>query len=116
RCPPCRHRVRLACLGGGERRRPASRAGLGAGGHRVRIPDFKLERYFARWEFSAPYLLCTSDIEGWRMSELLALADPEARARWESLTLGYTESTGLPALREAISGLYPNLAAEQVLT
>jgi aspartate/methionine/tyrosine aminotransferase len=82
----------------------------------MRIPDFKLERYFARWEFSAPYLLCTSDIEGWRMAELLALADPEARARWESLTLGYTESTGLPALREAIAGLYPGLAAEKVLT
>ncbi|WP_224241866.1 aminotransferase class I/II-fold pyridoxal phosphate-dependent enzyme [Hyalangium gracile] len=82
----------------------------------MRIPDFKLERYFARWEFSAPYLLCTSDIEGWRMADLLALADPEARARWESLTLGYTESTGLPALREAIAGLYPGVAAEQVLT
>ena len=82
----------------------------------MRIPDFKLERYFARWEFSAPYLLCTSDIEGWRMSELLALADPEALQRWESLTLGYTESTGLPALREAIAGLYSRLAAEQVLT
>lgn len=82
----------------------------------MRIPDFKLERYFARWEFSAPYLLCTSDIEGWRMADVLALADPEARARWESLTLGYTESTGLPALREAISGLYQGLPAAQVLT
>jgi aspartate/methionine/tyrosine aminotransferase len=82
----------------------------------VRIPEFKLERYFARWEFSAPYLLCTSDIEGWRMAELLALADADSRARWESLTLGYTESTGLPALREAIAGLYPGVGAEQVLT
>jgi aspartate/methionine/tyrosine aminotransferase len=82
----------------------------------MRIPDFKLERYFARWEFAAPYLLCTSDIEGWRMTELLALADPEARARWEALTLGYTESAGLPALREAIASLYPGLAIGQVLT
>src|SRR5207253_171096 len=48
--------------------------------------------------------------------ELLALVDPEALQRWESLTLGYTESTGLPALREAIAGLYSPLAAEQVLT
>ncbi|MDC0713955.1 aminotransferase class I/II-fold pyridoxal phosphate-dependent enzyme [Stigmatella sp. ncwal1] len=82
----------------------------------MRIPDFKLERYFARWEFTAPHLLCSSDIEGWRMAELLALADPEARARWEHLTLGYTESTGLPALKEAIAALYPGLSAEQVLT
>jgi tryptophan 2,3-dioxygenase len=33
----------------------------------MRIPDFKLERYFAKWEFNAPHLLCTSDVEGWRM-------------------------------------------------
>jgi aspartate/methionine/tyrosine aminotransferase len=82
----------------------------------MRIPDFKLERYFARWEFSAPYLLCSSDLEGWRMADLLALADPDSRARWEALTLGYTESTGLPALREAIAGLYPGLAPDRVLT
>lgn len=82
----------------------------------MRIPDFKLERYFARYEFSAPYLLCSSDIEGWRMNDLLALADPDARARWEGLTLGYTESTGLPALRKEIAGLYPGLAADDVLT
>lgn len=82
----------------------------------MRIPDFKLERYFARWEFSAPYLLCSSDIEGWRMQDLLALADPDARARWEGLTLGYTESLGLPALREAIAELYPGLDAGDVLT
>ncbi|ABF85948.1 aminotransferase, classes I and II [Myxococcus xanthus DK 1622] len=82
----------------------------------MRIPDFKLERYFARWEFAAPYLLCSSDIEGWRMADLLALAGPDERARWEGLTLGYTESTGLPALREEIAALYPGLSPEQVLT
>src|SRR5690349_18321118 len=82
----------------------------------MRIPEFKLERYFAKWEFRAPYLLCSSDIEGWRMSELLALADADARERWEQLTLGYTETPGLPALREEISGLYPGVRPEQVLT
>ncbi|QSQ19794.1 aminotransferase class I/II-fold pyridoxal phosphate-dependent enzyme [Pyxidicoccus parkwayensis] len=82
----------------------------------MRIPDFKLERYFARYEFSAPYLLCSSDIEGWRMKDLLALADAESLSRWEGLTLGYTESTGLPALRAEIAALYPGLAPEDVLT
>jgi aspartate/methionine/tyrosine aminotransferase len=82
----------------------------------MRIPDFKLERYFAKWEFNAPHLLCTSDIEGWRMSELLALADGDGRERWERLTLGYTESTGLPALREEISRLYHGVGPEYVLT
>ncbi len=82
----------------------------------MRIPDFKLERYFAKWEFNAPHLLCTSDVEGWRMSELLSLADADARERWERLTLGYTEAAGLPALREEIARLYPGVGPEHVLT
>jgi hypothetical protein len=83
----------------------------------VQLPDFQLERYFARWEFTAPHLLCTSDIEGWRLKDLLALADADANERWESLTLGYTESRGLPVLREAIAGLYEGaIRPEQVLT
>ncbi|QRN97912.1 aminotransferase class I/II-fold pyridoxal phosphate-dependent enzyme [Archangium violaceum] len=82
----------------------------------MRIPDFKLERYFAQWEFKAPYLLCSSDIEGWRMSELLALADEDGRERWERLTLGYTETQGLPVLREEIARLYQGVSPEQVLT
>ncbi|MFP2926268.1 aminotransferase class I/II-fold pyridoxal phosphate-dependent enzyme [Pyxidicoccus sp. 3LG] len=82
----------------------------------MRIPDFKLERYFARWEFAAPYLLCSSDIEGWKLKDLLALADPDALSRWEGLTLGYTESPGLPALRAELAALYPGLSPDDVLT
>ena len=81
----------------------------------MRIADFKLERYFAKWEFHAPYLLCSSDLEGWRMGELLALADADGRERWERLSLGYTESAGLPALREEVARLYPGLGPEHVL-
>ena len=57
----------------------------------VRIADFALERFFARWEFSARYLLCASDVEGYPMAELLDLADDETRALWDGLALGYTE-------------------------
>ena len=46
----------------------------------MQTPDFALERYFARWEFAVRHLMCASDVEGWPMAELLALADPE-RAR-----------------------------------
>jgi aspartate/methionine/tyrosine aminotransferase len=80
------------------------------------IPPFKLERYFARWEFVAPYLLCTSDIQGWEMNELLALADPDSRALWDNLTLGYTESLGHPLLRQEIARLYRGITPEQVIT
>lgn len=79
------------------------------------LPPFALERFFARWEFVAPHLLCTSDVEGWRLDELLALADADGRARWDALTLGYTESAGLPALRAEIAGLYEGVSAEEVL-
>lgn len=80
------------------------------------IPPFKLERYFAQWEFVSPYLLCSSDIEGWPLADLLALADDDGRARWDELTLGYTEYPGLPALREAIAELSTQVAPDEILT
>ena len=81
----------------------------------MRIADFALERFFARWEFAVRHLLCASDVEGYPMAELVALADPEARSLWESLRLGYTESTGHPLLRAEIASLYDDLDADDVL-
>ena len=49
------------------------------------------------------------------MGELLALADPEARALWDGLRLGYTESTGHPLLRAEIALLYDEVSADDVL-
>ena len=42
----------------------------------MRIADFALERYFARWEFAVEHVLCASDVQGYPMAELIALADP----------------------------------------
>lgn len=81
----------------------------------MRIPEFELERYFARWEFAVEHLLCASDVQGYPMAELLALADDESRGLWSGLTLGYTESTGHPLLRRDIAGLYEGLAVDDVL-
>ena len=80
-----------------------------------RIDDFALERYFARWEFNVDHQLSASDVEPLRMRELLALADADARERWEALSLGYTESQGLPVLRAEIARLYRGFAADDVL-
>ena len=33
------------------------------GDYAMQLPPFKLERYFAKYEFKAPYLLCSSDCE-----------------------------------------------------
>ncbi len=79
------------------------------------ITPFALERFFARWEFNAPYLMCASDIEGYAMRDLLALADEETRRLWDDLTLGYTETAGHPLLREAVAGLYASVSANDVL-
>lgn len=76
---------------------------------------FKLERYFARYEFSAPHLLSASDCEALSLAELLALADAEGRALWDQLSLGYTESQGHPLLRAEIAALYTAMPAGQVL-
>ena len=84
-------------------------------GRRVRIADFELERFFARWEFAVRYVLCASDVEGYPMAELLARADGETRALWDGLRLGYTESTGHPLLRREIAGLYERIEPDEVL-
>ena len=82
----------------------------------MRIADFALERYFARWEFAARHLLCASDVQGYPMADLLGLADDEARAMWTDLRLGYAESTGHPLLRSEIARLYDTIEPDEVLT
>ena len=81
----------------------------------MRIADFALERYFARWEFAVEHVLGASDVEGWSMAELVELADDETRAMWNGLRLGYTESTGHPKLRGEIARLYDSVEADDVL-
>jgi aspartate/methionine/tyrosine aminotransferase len=75
---------------------------------------FRLERYFAAREFTTPYLLSGSDCETLSVNELLALS-PDAAGALGALRLGYTESTGAPALRAAIAGLYATLPPDGVL-
>ena len=82
----------------------------------MRIANFALERYFARWEFAVRHVLGASDVEPFSLAEALALADDDCRRRWEGLGLGYTETAGLPALRSEIASLYEPLAADDVLT
>ena len=82
----------------------------------MRIAEFALERYFARWEFAAQHLLGASDVQAYPMSELIGLADDETRALWDGLHLGYTESTGHPLLRREIATLYETIEPDEVLT
>lgn len=80
----------------------------------MKINPFRLERYFAHYEFSSRYLLSSSDCDGLTLKEILALANSKEREQWDTLQLGYTESSGLPELRAAIATLYKNVFAEEV--
>jgi len=81
----------------------------------MKIQEFKLERYFAKYEFSAPYLLCCSDCEALSMKELLSMADENSLKIWGDLKLGYTESQGHPILREEVAKLYETIEPSNVM-
>ena len=79
------------------------------------IESFALERYFAKHEFSAKFLLSSSDCESLSLKTLLSMADEESFTLWNDLKLGYTESQGHPLLREEISCLYTEINHEEVV-
>lgn len=81
----------------------------------MKLKDFELERYFARHEFKAPYLLCCSDCESFTAGEILEAAGENALESFRGLRLGYTESRGNPFLRQQIADLYPGISPEDVL-
>jgi aspartate/methionine/tyrosine aminotransferase len=80
----------------------------------MQIPPFKLERYFARYEFNVDYVLCSSDCESFAIQDLLAF-EPDAAQRFHQHWLGYTESMGSPSLRREICSLYRDIQPDQVL-
>lgn len=80
----------------------------------MNLQPFKLERYFARYEFATEFLLCSSDCEAMTVTELLALEAGAAEA-FQNVWLGYTESLGSPSLRREISKIYSTVRPEEVL-
>jgi len=79
------------------------------------ISPFALERYFAKHEFTARFLLSASDCETLSQAELVGMADSKTRDLWENLRLGYTESPGHPLLRQEIANLYKTVWPDDVL-
>ena len=80
----------------------------------MRLPRFDLERYFARHEFTAKRLLCSSDCESVTINELLKL-EHGGLAAFLNMPLGYTEAEGNPGLRREISRLYKRIKPDGVL-
>ncbi len=80
-----------------------------------KLPDFRLETYFSRWEFNARYNLAGSDAESMAVRDLLDLADADSRRIWDELRLGYTETYGSPVLREEIARMYERVVPDDLL-
>jgi aspartate/methionine/tyrosine aminotransferase len=80
----------------------------------MRLPPFRLERFFARFEFEVPYLLGSSDCEPLPLGRLLEL-ESDAERRLAELPLSYVATEGSAELREAIAGLYEGLEPDEVL-
>lgn len=70
------------------------------------VSEFLLEKYFAKYEFSADYMFSCSDCDGYSLKYILEHASDQEREMWENLHLGYTETPGSPFLREAIAQYY----------
>ena len=85
------------------------------GGLVQRLPDFRLETFFSRWEFAAEHHLTASDAETLTIAELLALGSDEDRAAFAEMRLGYTETWGTPRLRTAVAATYDTCTQDDVL-
>ena len=80
----------------------------------MRIAPFRIEQYYARYEFSAGFMLSNSDAESRSVGELLALEEG-ALERFSEQRLGYTEAPGSPALRRQVARVYETLEDEDTL-
>jgi aspartate/methionine/tyrosine aminotransferase len=80
----------------------------------MKLPPAKMARFFAKHEFTAPYLFCPSDCESFSVEDLLKF-EPQALEAMLSLRLGYTDSPGSLELRTQIASLYNNVSSDEIL-
>lgn len=84
----------------------------------MKLDEFKLERYFAKYEFNALHILCASDCETFSLDELLPANKNSRRTELSKLlglSLGYTESQGNPELRNEISKLFTKTKPQDIV-
>ena len=78
------------------------------------VSPFRIERYYAEYEFTTRYMVSSSDCESRTIADLLEL-EPDAQARLFDTWCGYTESPGAPELRRAIAALYERIDPDEVV-
>lgn len=79
------------------------------------LPDFKLETYMSKWEFTARFHMTASDAQSMTVRELLVMGPKGATEELLDLWMGYTETWGAPDLRAAIAASYSLRKPEDVL-
>jgi aspartate/methionine/tyrosine aminotransferase len=79
----------------------------------MQIAPFRIEEYFGKYEFTAKYLLSSSDAESRTIADLLSL-EPGAHDTFLKHWCGYTETPGAPWLRETITQLYKEIKSSDV--
>ena len=80
----------------------------------MKIKDFAVERFFAKYEFRTKYLLSSSDCDGYKMQDVLKLASENELKQWYNLKLGYTESSGSDELRTSIKQHYQSITIDEI--
>jgi aspartate/methionine/tyrosine aminotransferase len=80
----------------------------------MQITPFRIEEYMGKYEFSAKYLLSSSDAESQTIEELLAL-EPGAHDAFLKHWCGYTESPGAPWLREVLATIYQQIHPDHLV-
>jgi aspartate/methionine/tyrosine aminotransferase len=78
----------------------------------MKLETFELERFQSLWENKVEYNLTDSGVHALRLQDVLNRGEIEELV---SLPLGYGQTNGSIALREAISRLYPGTTAENIL-
>jgi aspartate/methionine/tyrosine aminotransferase len=82
---------------------------------KLEMPDFALEVYFSKHEFTAKHHLTASDAQTLTINELLALGTDADRKAFGEMGLGYTTTWGAEELRVAIASTYAHIDPENVL-
>jgi len=80
----------------------------------MQITPFRIEEYMGKHEFSARYLLSSSDAESVTIEEVLSL-EPGAHDAFLKHWCGYTESPGAPWLREVLATIYKTIQPDQLV-
>src|SRR5262249_7885137 len=111
-------RAQAALRRRGHERRPGDRHRHPRAPHHPRelmqLKPFRIERFYARYEFTTRYMLSSSDCESRSIGELLEF-EADAQERLHATWCGYTESEGALELRQSIAAIYTGITPEDVI-